>query len=108
MPPRHQPSLAKREKAARRSLGEGGRCKPPRATAGKPALKTSTKRRRPVGWVERSETHHASQDDKVTGAMGFTSFYPSYALKLFAGGEEAKELFASLARELASIVNQKS
>jgi uncharacterized protein (UPF0128 family) len=32
----------------------------------------------------------------------------SYTLKLFAGGEEAKELFASLARELANIVNQKS
>ncbi len=28
----------------------------------------------------------------------------SYTLKLFAGGEEAKELFASLAHELASII----
>jgi len=28
----------------------------------------------------------------------------SYTLKLFAGGEEAKELFASLARELAGII----
>ena len=28
----------------------------------------------------------------------------SYTLKLFAGGEEAKELFASLSRELAAIV----
>lgn len=30
----------------------------------------------------------------------------SYTLKLFAGGEEAKELFASLARELAAILKQ--
>jgi hypothetical protein len=28
----------------------------------------------------------------------------TYTLKLFAGGEEAKELFASLAKELAAIV----
>jgi hypothetical protein len=33
-----------------------------------------------VGRVERSKTHQASQDDNATEAMGFTSFYPSYAL----------------------------
>src|SRR5580704_7083774 len=44
-------------KAARRSLGEGGRCKPPRATTGKPAVQFSTKQGGSVGWVERSETH---------------------------------------------------
>jgi hypothetical protein len=32
----------------------------------------------------------------------------TYTLKLFAGGEEAKELFASLTRELATIVNLKN
>jgi hypothetical protein len=35
---------------------------------------------RPVGWVERSETHHPSRHDNTAEAMGFTSFYPSYAL----------------------------
>jgi hypothetical protein len=34
----------------------------------------------PVGWVERSETHHPSQHDNAAEAMGFASFYPSYAL----------------------------
>lgn len=33
-----------------------------------------------VGWVERSETHHPSQHDNAAEAMGFTSFYLSYAL----------------------------
>jgi hypothetical protein len=31
--------------------------------------------------VERSETHHPFQHDNVAEAMGFTSFYPSYALR---------------------------
>jgi hypothetical protein len=31
----------------------------------------------------------------------------TYTLKLFAGGEKAKELFASLAKELANIVNKR-
>jgi hypothetical protein len=66
-------------KAARRSLGEGGRCKPPRATTGKPAVQFSTKQGGSVGWVERSETHHPFRQDNVAEAMGFTSFYPSYA-----------------------------
>jgi hypothetical protein len=33
-----------------------------------------------IGWVERSETHHPSQHDNAAEAMGFTSFYSSYAL----------------------------
>jgi hypothetical protein len=67
-------------KAARRSFSEGGRCKLPRATAGKPALQISAKQRRLVGWVERSETHHPFRHGNAAEAMGFTSFYPSYAL----------------------------
>ena len=48
------------------------------ATAGRPAVLTSMKQS--VGWVERSETHHPSQHDNAAEAMGFTSFYLSYAL----------------------------
>jgi hypothetical protein len=43
----------------------------------------------PVGWVERSETHHPSQHDNAAEAMGFTSFYPSYALSAIGVAEAA-------------------
>jgi len=44
-------------------------------------------------------------DEKTNMAKGaLTNLKRTYTLKLFAGGEEAKELFSALARELASIV----
>lgn len=45
-------------------------------------------------------------DDKTEKAKSaLTTMKRTYTLKLFAGGEEAQELFASLAHELAAIVN---
>jgi hypothetical protein len=37
---------------------------------------------------------------------GLADLKRNYTLKLFAGGEEAQELFASLARELANIITR--
>lgn len=66
-----------------------------------------------------SEPHHVIVKDskKIPELAGFdfetnarthklAEMKRTYTLKLFAGGEEAKELFASLAKELAAIVKQ--
>jgi hypothetical protein len=57
-----------------------------------------------VGWVERSETHHAHS----AGAMGFTSFNPSYGLPNAARpdspvGQNPPNLLRCFARERPSV-----
>jgi hypothetical protein len=44
------------------------------------------------------------QDRTATAIALLSELKRSYTLKLFAGGAEAKELFAMLAKELAAIV----